>query len=166
MDELEEEITPQVRTMQFIVAGLAASPLLFAVITLFLKLKPLGDEATGTLVTIALSVGLVGLIAQQVLGDLVLRASTKNLGAAAIDEPARLAGGYLSALLVSCALCEGAAFINLLAFMITRAPLTLGMGLLLVAASVVKFPTVGKVAGWARREVRDLQDRVEMGGKL
>ncbi|MEO1498398.1 MAG: hypothetical protein AAFV43_14735 [Planctomycetota bacterium] len=161
MDNLEEEITPQVRLMQAIVLGLAASPALFAIITLFLKLKPLGDDAAQLLVTIALSVGLVGLIAQHVLGDIVLNASVKSVGAAAFDEPEKLAGAYLSALLVSCALCEAAAFINLIAFMITRTPLTMAMGLLLVVASVIKFPTVGKVAGWARRQMRDLRDRLK-----
>lgn len=162
MDELEEEIRPQVRTMQAIVAGLAASPILFAVITIFLRLKPLGEEAATTLNTIALAVGLIGLIAQQIFGDLVLKASVKSVGAEAVDEPEKLAGAYLSALLVSCALCEAAAFVNLIAFMITRAPLTMAMGLLLVLASAIKFPTVGKVASWARREVQQLRNRIEM----
>lgn len=162
MNNLEDEIRPQVRTMQAIVAGLAASPVLFAVITFFLKLKPLRDEAAGTLVTIALAVGLIGLIAQQVLGDIVLRMSVKSVGAAAIDEPDKLAGAYLSALLVACALCEAAAFVNLIAFMITRTPLTMAMGLLLVLASALKFPTVGKVAAWARREVQQLRNRLEL----
>ncbi|TWT46451.1 hypothetical protein Pla111_15470 [Botrimarina hoheduenensis] len=144
--------------MQVIVLGLAASPTLFAFITLFLKLNPLGADAQSMLVTIALVVGLVGMIFQQILGDLVRNASVRSLGAVAIDEPAKLAGSYVSGLLVSCALCEGAAFINLIAFMITRAPLTLAMGLLLVLASALKFPTIGRVAAWARGEARRLAE--------
>lgn len=163
MPTLEEEITPQVRTMQVIVAGLAASPIAFSGIALLVEMK-LEGEAAAMLVKIALAAGLVMLFAQQIVGGLVMRKGADGVLKRSGDDPVQLAGAYTAGLLVATGICEAGAFINLLAFMVTRTPINLAMATLLVLATLVRFPTTERVANWARGQSRRYAELRELAG--
>lgn len=153
MPTLEEKIAPQVRMMQIVVGGLAVSPIAFAGIALLIG-KPIGADAAALLTKIALVLGLVMLFSQQIIGGVVCRKAAEGVMKRSGDDPEALAGAYMAGLLVSSGLCIAGAFINLIAFMVTLEPINLAMGALLVLATLVRFPTVERVANWARGEQR------------
>lgn len=161
MPTLEEEIAPQVRTMQVIVGGLAVSPIVFAGIVVLIGVR-IGPEAAALMTKLALVIGLVLLFVQQFAGRLVCQQAVNGLVKRSEEDPAALAGAYLSGLLVSTGICEAGAFINLIAFMVTREPITLAMAALLVLATLVRFPTLSTVANWARDRQRRLRERRDL----
>ncbi|MGL4513956.1 MAG: hypothetical protein ACRCT8_12770 [Lacipirellulaceae bacterium] len=155
METLEEQIAPQVRTMQVIVVGLASSPIVFAVIAHLLPQSALDPEPRGLLIKVALVVGLVGLVAQDVVHRVVASMASKAAAKAGRDDPTRFAGAYLSAVLMSSGVAEAAAMICLLAYWITRDQMTFAMAAMLVIANLMKYPTPAKVAAWAKQQMAE-----------
>lgn len=152
MDDLRERLGPQVRTMQIVVAGLTVSPIVFAVIVLVIRFTPLEPASADLLTKICLVLGLAGLAAHRPLGRFVLGQSLKAISDR-LDDPTALGGAYMSSLLVSLSMTEGAAFINLLGFMAARDPLCLAMAALLVLVNLTRFPTLEGVVQWAENEM-------------
>lgn len=144
--------------MQTIVTGLTVSPIVFAGIVLLIEVTPIKDAAAGLLTTICLVVGLLGLALHRPLGRFMQWQSLKALQDRD-DDPAALGGVYMSSMLISLSLTEGAAFFNLIGYMATREPLCLGMAALLVLVNLVNFPTLDRVEHWAREEARLFRDQ-------
>lgn len=161
MPTLEEELAPQVRTMQIIVAAMAGVPLLFMVVA-----QVMGDLGDGDnlqiLVKLGLAVGLLSVVMQNILGRVVCEQSAKSIAGRVATQPEALGGSYLSGLIVSVAICEGAAFLNLIAYLFEQSPWNLAMAGLLILVAASKFPTLGGVAAWVRRTVRQMEDEAEL----
>ncbi len=151
MTSLEEAILPTVRQMQLVIGGLIVSPVLFVLFTIVAPIHPLEAEAARVLTRIALVTGLVALVSYQPIGRYLAVRSAHLVGfKRAEEEPSMLAGAYLSGEFVASAICEGAAFVNLLSFWVTRSPLGMAMAALLVLAAIRKYPTLRRVAAWVR----------------
>ena len=162
MDNLRESLAPQVQTMQVVVAGLTISPIIFAIIVLVINVTPLADEPATILSTICLLIGLVGLVAHRPVGRLVEWQSLRALGDR-VDNPTALGGVYMSALLISLSMTEGAAFLNLIGYMMTHSPYTYGMAALLVLVNLMKFPTLDIVVDWARSQAQRIEEEKSFG---
>jgi hypothetical protein len=65
---------------------------------------------------------------------------------------------FQTRLIIGYAILKGAAFFNLVAYMIERQDVSLAIVGLLLAAMLVKFPTRGKVEGWLADETRSLAE--------
>jgi hypothetical protein len=154
MNNLEEQIAPQVRTMQVIVAGLAASPVVFAVVAHLLPQPPLNGDARSLLIRVALTVGLLTLVGQNVVQRVVAKQATRAARKIASDDPVRFAGAYLSSLLLSSGIAEAGAMICLLVYWMTRDQLTFAMAILLVLSNLLKYPTAARVAVWAEGQMK------------
>jgi hypothetical protein len=76
-----------------------------------------------------------------------------NLGAD-IDQSdtGRLAGIYMTQLIVGAAQAEGAAFFAGVAYLLGKEPIALGAAIVMVAAILVRFPTDQRVAQWIDRQ--------------
>ncbi|TWT96800.1 hypothetical protein Pla108_25740 [Botrimarina colliarenosi] len=172
MPELEQKLAQPVRTMQIVILAMIVVPLIFAAVVLVIGsqapeqpapirgevVQQQGREAVGR---IALMFGLVALFAQQWMGRFVTKQAVQNLARQAMKEPERLGEAFVTGTVVSCAINEMAAFLNLIAYMSSQSWTNLAMGLLLIASNALKMPTVKKVAAWIRVTVERL--RVEQG---
>lgn len=170
---LETKLAPQVRTMQLIVSAMVVVPLIFAGVVIAIGAQGPQNPApiNGQMVPqrggvamgqIALVVGLVALLVQQLMGRWVTGQAVQNLRVQAMAEPERLGEAFLTGTVVSCAINEGAAFLNLIAYMGSQSPYNLGMGVLLILSNAVKWPTVAKVAAWTEAKVRQLRDEAAL----
>ncbi|CAN0339703.1 unnamed protein product [Ectocarpus sp. 4 AP-2014] len=172
-DTLETKLAPQVRTMQIVVLAMVVVPLIFAGVVLVIGAQgpenpaPIQGEMIpqrggATMGRIALGFGLVAMLAQQLMGRYVTSQAVQNLKVQAMGEPERLGEAFMTGTVVSCAINEGAAFLNLIAYMASQSPYNLGMGLLLIASNAIKWPTLGKVAAWARMTAKRLKEEREL----
>lgn len=170
MDDLPQKLSQQVRTMQIIVLAMIVVPLIFAGVVLAIgsqapqepapirgEVIPKGDGLV-VIERLALLVGLVALVAQQWMGRFVTGQAIKNLTLRAMHEPERLGEAYLTGLVVSGAINEMAAFLNLIAYMQSQSKLNLGMALVLIASTAIKWPWLDKVADWARDTAERLRE--------
>ncbi|MEQ8846977.1 hypothetical protein [Botrimarina sp.] len=172
---LETKLVPWVRTMQIILAGLCAGPIVFAGILLAIGSQkpenpaPLAGQQVeadgdGLIEKIALGVGVLAIFSQGVVGRVVTDAAAK--AAVGENQPGEsaeaLAGAYQTGLIVASAINEGGAFFNLVAYMITQSPWNMAMAALLVCSNAAKFPTVAKVANWAEAKARQLSEEAAL----
>ena len=157
MDSLRESLAQQVRTLQVIVIGLSISPIVFAIIVLIVEVSPLEGDSARVLSTICLVLGLLGLALHRPLGRFMEWQSIKAISDR-LDDPVALGGAYMSSLIVSLAMTEGAAFLNLLGYMFTRSPYCLAMAALLVLVNLMKFPTLDSVVQWAKDQNQRLTE--------
>jgi branched-subunit amino acid transport protein len=65
---------------------------------------------------------------------------------------------FQTRLIIGYAILEGAAFFNLVAYMLERQDVSLAVVGLLLGAMMAKFPTRGKVAGWLADETRAIAE--------
>jgi hypothetical protein len=68
------------------------------------------------------------------------------------SDTGRLAGVYMTQLIVGAAQAEGAAFFAGVAYMLGKDPIALGAAIVMVAAILVRFPTDRRVAQWIERQ--------------
>ncbi|QDU87080.1 hypothetical protein Pla175_04350 [Pirellulimonas nuda] len=178
MDEtLVKRIAPAAGVMQVILFGLLSGPLFFAGVVVFLVKgqDAVAPGAAHPLTTAALVVGLVALVAQNIVATLVREraqaqaaglpkddeafAPQSNRGAGVTEQLGALVSGYQVALIVSAAVLEGATFFNLIAYLLEQVPWSLAMAGLLWVAMAVKFPTAGRVAGWVGQSRREIEEK-------
>jgi hypothetical protein len=76
--------------------------------------------------------------------------------ASATDVMAQLAGLYQTKMIVGMAILEGAAFVNLIAYMTEKQFWSYGIVAFLVGVMAISFPSQGQFEGWAEEMKRDL----------
>ena len=171
--DLRRRLAPQVRVMQIIVGAMLFGTVVFGAVVLVIgdqqaqapapiqgkQVEPTGG---GPIATIALVVGLVGLFAQQVAGRVVTDQAARKAYQVAPDEPEKLGEAYMTGLVVACAICEGAAFFNLIAHMVSRSPLNLAMAGLLAASIAIKLPFLERVADWVEAKLRRFREEASL----
>ena len=169
--DLAAKLASTVRTLQIIVLAMVVVPLIFAGVVLVIGSQapvdpaPIQGEVVAprqggeTMGRVAMGFGLIALVVQQWMGRYVTSQAVENLRHHAMQSPERLAEALLTGTVVSCAICEGAAFLNLIAYMASEASLNLWMGLLLVASNASKFPTMGRVLAWTEKTMEKVAGR-------
>jgi hypothetical protein len=65
---------------------------------------------------------------------------------------------FQTRIIIGYAILEGAAFFNLVAYMLERQEVSLAVVGLLLGAMLIKFPTRGRVEGWLADEIRSLNE--------
>ena len=171
MDDLAQRLTLQVRNKQVFILAMIVVPLIFAGVVFAIGSQAPEHPAPirGQMIQrrdgmillewLALVVGALALIAQSWLGAFATGQSIRILVRQGTADPEHIADAYLFGTLISCAINEAAAFLNLIAFMPTQSLFNLGMALLLLLSSVFKIPTTKKVATWARNMARRLAEK-------
>ena len=74
-----------------------------------------------------------------------------------------VAGSYQVKLIVGLALLEGAAFLNLVAYLLEGRTLSLWMAVLLAGLLAMRFPTVAGVENWLEGRKRVTEDEAAFG---
>jgi hypothetical protein len=154
MIERETSIGPRVLTMQIIAAGLILGVLLFAGITLALGAwhEP---EQEGLVKYVGLGLIAVELLPFLMVPSFVTAENLSQTYAARTSKPSRvdlLLMVCQTRMIIRFALVEGAAFLNLIAFMTEHAKWSLGVAGGLVLVMLAMFPTRTKVAHWIEAE--------------
>lgn len=168
--DLESQLALPVRNLRVIVAAMVVVPLIFAGVVLLIGSQepenpaPVGGQMVerrggDTIGQLAMIMGLIAIVAQQFVGRFVTKQAVQNLSVRAMGNPERLGEAFIVGTVVSCAINEGAAFLNLIAYMSSQWYYNLGMALLLIASNALKFPSTRKVAAWARATTEELQLR-------
>lgn len=151
-----------VRTMQIVAAGLIMGLLIFFGIVLVVtkaefvgKLGVVGMVAAGFAgIMIANHFFIPGLIAQTQLKSSAADGLMKQSDDV---KNQRLLGIYQAHMIVALALLEGAGFFNLIALMVEKSFVNLGIAIALLALMAIRFPTASKVESWIQDKLRDMQ---------
>lgn len=150
-----EPVAKQIATLRLIIGAMLMGLVTFAVIVLVMNGTPAGQ---GEMLTkMGLLMGLIALVAQQVISRVVLdqQVAQLKLDRNASQNAVSLMQAYFTSTLVSAAILEGAALLNLIALFIERATLSLGMAALLLAALLLtKFPRKYRIASWMSKTLR------------
>lgn len=154
---------PQVITMQIIAGALIVGVVTFAAITLFLGAwnEP---EMEGPLKYLGVVVAVATLVPFVLVPSLItlerVQKTLSGQGQRPEDQTGVLLGVYQTRMIVRLALLEGAAFLNLIAFLGEHAQWSLGVVAALVTAMLAIFPTRGGVESWVEAE------RMRSGGDI
>ena len=70
----------------------------------------------------------------------------------------KLFGVYQTKTIIGAAMIEGAAFLNLVAYLLEGNPITLGLGLGLAVVIAALFPSPSRVANWIEQRLRLMDD--------
>lgn len=161
MSSLETDLAPQVRTMQIIVVAMCAAPLIFMGITQVIgDLGP--DRELAILSQVGMVFGLVAVVMQNVLGRVITDQASKSVADRITQQPESLGGAYMSGMIVSVAICEGAAFLNLIAYAFQQNPWNIAMAAFLIVVAGTKFPTLGGVTAWVERTAERLKHEQQL----
>jgi hypothetical protein len=149
-DRLPSEQVP-FQTVQVIAIALIAGVLVFAgVAVLNTWQKPAGDPFMSYFgIAFAVAAVPAGFVFQAVM----IPNAMQQMRSMYADQPIKLFyAEYQTRLILRNAVLEGAAFFNVIAYMLTALSWSLGVALALVAVMVATFPTRSKFDNWVRRK--------------
>ncbi len=173
--EQDGPLSAVVMTLRIIIVALAAGLLMFMVVVTVLvpaqmapkpaldvgnppvvsadKAMPVLTVAAiaGAAILLPLSVAIPGIVSDAQRRKL---ASTK---ASADDVPA-LIRAYQTKLIMAAALTEAPGFLALVAYMLERNPITLGLALIIIAFILIRFPIRARVEQWLDGQLDRLQN--------
>jgi hypothetical protein len=157
-----------IRPMQIIVAALAAGVLAFMVVALLVRGSR--EPAQANLVYIALAFSLIALVAWAILPNLMTNQARRQIAersnpprgttapSADVGEVGHLAAVYQTRLIIGAAILEGAAFFNLVAYLVEGHALGLAAAVVLLVMMILfHFPTFSRLEDWVRREMETIQ---------
>lgn len=153
-----DNMTLRLRTMQIIAAGLIAGVLFFGVIAVTQAIgKPPGDPLLGYLgAGFAVMAAMLG----SVLPTVISRSACRRLQRRAdLDQAERtgvLVAIFQTKMIVALALLEGAAFLNLIAYMVTVRWWTLAAAGALIVLMTTSFPTRFRIESWIETQQQEL----------
>lgn len=162
-ENLEQSISEIVRVSQIIVAAMVTGTLLFAgvVLTVFVDHEEVAEN--GVMSSVGLVLGLFALMAQSVVSKSAANAGVRGWMKRGGESLAALAPIHQVKTIIAAAICEGAAFVNLIFYgFLDPSPWLLAMAGLLILATATKFPTVGGVADWCRRQARSARENAAL----
>jgi hypothetical protein len=167
-----------VRTLQIIVLALAAGVLSFALVAFFLTgggLKPWNANAWLSLLMAVISLTMIP--ARLFVPALIVQAGRRSIASGAGEpvtrrsgvpslpdtEEGKLLSVYLTQTIFGSAILEGAAFLNLVAFLQEGQLYSLILGLLLLAGLLAGVPTLHSLESWLERQLRRMQESRDLG---
>lgn len=152
-----------VRGMQIIAAAMMAGVLsFFGVVLVTTQGEILGTQAPELITILAAGFGVIAIVNHFVIPRIIAGSQLKQIvskGLSELDETTKsnqVCGIYRSGLIVALAMLEGAAFFNLIALMIEKSVVSLGVAILLLGFMVLRFPTRDKVSFWVQDKLREL----------
>ena len=174
MDEnLQEDLSGPVRTMQIIVVALTMGLLSFlAIVCLLPSGGARGDFGVMPLLTcIGLGFAATLIVVRWIVLQIMTAGARRQIlrgpsdtgrGKSSSELPDRAAGQliafYQTRMIVSAALLEGPAFFLLTAHMVERSPWSLAAAIVMILGVVAHFPTRERVAGWVEQQMSLLRE--------
>jgi hypothetical protein len=150
-----DQLRQALRPMQIIVATLAFGVVSFFVVTLFIGSHGGGNgpDSNHIVTYVGMGFAIVGAIVWIILRDLIARQSRKSVLA---GDTRRLATVYQTRLIISCALLEGIAFLNLVAYLIEHQRMSLVIAGAYLVILLNQFPTLNRLENWVERELAEV----------
>jgi hypothetical protein len=177
-----EHLGTYVRTMQIIVFALAFGVVSFMAVAIVVRPGPpaAGQERQLLLCYISIVFTFAILAAWMVVPRLIATQWRRSIAAGSnpFNTPVRagemlseeqrplhpLVEMYQTRMIISCALLEGAAFFNVVAYFIERQPWNLWIALVLVLMILAHFPTTLRLTSWVEDELAEIARMQSMGG--
>lgn len=151
--------------MQIIAGALASSVVVFAVVALVMRQGEPAESAVISYVAIPFTIAC--LVGSPIVASRVARMARQSLVQGTLkplpDVPAGsgdvglLAGVYQTRLIVAASMIEGAAFLNLVAYLLEGHVWTLAAAAVLLFILLMQFPTTGRVENWVSDELESVQ---------
>jgi hypothetical protein len=181
-----EEIGPQVRTLQIVVAALTAGCLTFMAIAVFMVQSgqaPAADNDMPPIITyLALGFAGVAIVLRMIVPRMIESAARKRIADGTWQPPTtgqqraeivqlveRLgdAGKLLPVLMtrtiIAGAILEGSAFFALIAYLLGRSPLTLAAAVVLVIGVALNFQTRSSAVHWIEDQLAAVEQLRQFG---
>lgn len=159
------QLTPLLRTMRIIVGALALGILNFLLVDVFV-LQPQAQASVAAqpiLTYFAVGAAALAVVASFIVPIVLagplrrslpdLSTASKTAGAIGDVSVMPLAQVYQTALIIRCAIIEGAAFFCLIAHVIERQTITLAAAGVLLLVLLTQFPTRSRVEAWIESEL-------------
>lgn len=159
--ELTEKCLQKVRISQIITVALITGAVLFLLFALWSKKATL-DGAMGMLNGVGMLFALMAFGGSMLIPDVVAKASLEQLDPEEFatlnneDRFLRLAPIFETRNIVSCALIEGAAYLNILAYFLEPFVGSLVVVAALLALLFTRYPTANTFQNWIANTARDL----------
>ena len=186
--DLQQKLAPQVRTLQIIIAALAAGVIVFLAGTLVIA--PSDEAAGGGDAELPLGLGLMTLVALFMTASMVVArmivpaqmtaVARRRIAAGTWHPPqstqateklleqtgdaGKLSMIFMMRTIVAAALLEGAAFTSIVAYMQEGSTVALGLAVALAAGILLHFPTAPRVAGWIETQLRRVEEERDIAG--
>jgi hypothetical protein len=165
-------IKPLARNAQIVIGAQIVGVLIFLAIAYFIDVGP--DAQIPFLNYVVFAVSAVALPLSFILPGVVATRQRKAI-AKGIQSTAAGAGrlpifgpetekmqasslpmGYMQQLIIGAALNEGAAFLAVVAYLIEKDPVLLGLAVVLILGQVARFPTVSRIEHWIEEQQQKL----------
>jgi hypothetical protein len=171
------DVPGTVRMAQIIVGGLAAGVAMFAAVAVLVGdgLQPLDTGLWLSLIMAALSITALPLrwflpaavtqnnIRKIAQGTWVPTSGAGNTGTETTDQE-KLAIVFVQKTILGGAVLEGAAFANLVAFLLEGQIYSIALGVFLLVAILAGFPTRGGMEAWLERATRRVRESRDLAG--
>ena len=164
-DEQKSYLATAVKPMQIVLVALALGVIVFLVAVVVLTDKPAEDPF---LTYVGLAFGVIAFLAWLIVPNALASNARRTIAAGqnpswaqgvsqqAAGDVGQLAGVYQIRLIVASALLEGAAFFNLVAYLIEAHQLSLVAAVVLVVIMLCQFPTYNRLADWVSHELENV----------
>jgi hypothetical protein len=163
-------LTQAVRTMQIIALALIFGVIVFGLVALLGGFGAQETAETPLLAIIAAVVAMIAVVAAPLISKLIATGMRQSVVAGkrfhaggskpnseAVGEVGSLVAIYQVQQIISRAILEGAAFMNLAAYMTERQPMSLAFAMFLLIAMFFKFPTRGHLEKWVGDEMTTIE---------
>jgi hypothetical protein len=152
------DLAARVRTMQIIAFAIILGPSIALALFAFLRTQGPPNFPNAPLLTyVAAGFAAVALVLHQVVPSAVVAAQGRRLAegrpvGAPLGSPGDWYALYQVRLIMSLAILEGAAFFLAIVYYVEGTPLSLLLGVVLIAALVLHFPTAPRVERWVEAQ--------------
>jgi hypothetical protein len=160
---------------RIITAALINGVIVFLIVVIFV-MKGEAKPAPQVHTYLSFAIGIAALVLSRIIPNLVGRSIERALiegkqvalppqlkTPAEVGIVGNLAFLFQTRMIVGLAILEGAAFYNVLAYMLERQQISLVMVGLLLAAMLLKFPTRGGLESWLAAEMKSLDELRSLG---
>lgn len=176
--DLAERLKLAIMTLRIIVLALATGVVAFAIAAIVIRMQQAAapaNDADGLLTILGIAAAPVAFLLSRFLPILIVAKARGQIASGQYGVPAepssrettgpqsslvqlgddgKLFTVYQTKTIIAAALLDGAAFLNIVAFLLGGSPIALGLGLLLALAIASLFPRVSRVVEWIEGERR------------
>lgn len=176
--DLDQRLRPAILTLRIIVMALAAGVVIFAVTAILIRLQQAqapADDAAWMLTILGFAAAPVAFVLSRFVPSVFVAKARRQIANGQFGPPAgantnptdgpqsslfqlgddgKLFMVYQTKTILAAALLEGAAFLNVVAFLLGGIPIALVLALLLTLAIVAMFPRTSQVVEWIETQRR------------
>ncbi len=177
-NDLTERLKPAIMTLRIIVMALTTGVVAFAITAILIRRQQAAapaDDVAGLLTTLGIAAAPVAFLLSRFLPGIFVAKARGQIASGQIGLPSesnsretsgpqsslgqlgddeKLFTVYQTRTIISAALLDGVAFLNIVAFLSGGSLIALGLGLLLALAIVAQFPRVSRVVEWIEAQRR------------